>query len=216
MEDPIEYLIDGVNQTNIKPLIGLDFASCLRAILRQDPDIIMIGEIRDLETAQIASRSSLTGHLVLSTLHTNDAPSSFSRLRDIGVASYLISATVRLVIAQRLVRVICPKCKETFTPPPEQVELISRICPKARSWTYYHGTGCAECQHTGFHGRTGIFEFLKVTDEIRALIAEEKNDAEVRAAATRAGADSLAANGLIKVQQGITTIDEVLHVTQQI
>lgn len=216
VEDPIEYLVDGINQTQIRPAIGLDFADCLRSILRQDPDIIMIGEIRDLETAQIASRSSLTGHLVFSTLHTNDAPSSFSRLRDIGVPSYLVSATVRLVIAQRLVRVICPRCKTSYLPSPEQVELISRICPDARRWTFFHGEGCVDCQQTGFHGRSGIFEFLKVTDHIRGLIAAERNNDELRKAAIKEGMESLAYNGLMKVKQGITTIDEVLHVTQQI
>ena len=216
VEDPIEYLIDGVNQTHIRPQIGLDFANCLRAILRQDPDIIMIGEIRDLETAQIATRSSLTGHLVLSTLHTNDAPSSFSRLRDVGVASYLVSATVRLVIAQRLVRVICPRCKEVTHPDPAQIELVSMICPDAASWTYYHGTGCPDCQQTGFLGRTGIFEFLKVTGEVRKLIAEEKNDDELRKAAIAGGMQTLALNGLMKVKQGVTTLEEILHVTQQL
>ena len=216
VEDPIEYLIDGVNQTNIRPQINLDFANCLRSILRQDPDIIMIGEIRDLETAQIATRSSLTGHLVLSSLHTNDAPSSFSRLRDIGVPAYLISATVRLVIAQRLVRVICPRCKEEVRPDAEQLELISRISPEAKDWTFYKGTGCSDCRHTGFRGRTGIFEFLKVSHAIRRQIGEEQTDEVLRATALQEGMQSLAENGLIKVKQGITTIDEVLHVTQQI
>ncbi|QHI70507.1 GspE/PulE family protein [Tichowtungia aerotolerans] len=216
VEDPIEYLIDGINQTAIRPQINLDFANCLRSILRQDPDIIMIGEIRDMETAQIATRSSLTGHLVLSTLHTNDAPSSFSRLRDIGVPSYLISATVRLVIAQRLVRKICSRCKEETTANPEQVELISRICPDAPSWKFYHGKGCPDCQHTGFHGRTGIFEFLKVSDEFRRLVAEDANDNVLRDTAIRGGMETLASNGFIKVKSGVTTVDEVLHVTQQI
>jgi type IV pilus assembly protein PilB len=216
VEDPIEYLIDGVNQTHILPQIGLDFARCLRSILRQDPDVIMIGEIRDLETAQIATRSSLTGHLVLSTLHTNDAPSSISRLRDIGVPSYLVSATIRLAIAQRLVRTICPRCKETYQPPGDQIDLISQLRPDAREWTYYRGAGCIHCRQTGFKGRTGIFEFFKVTDSIRALIAEERSDDELRAEAERCGMESLAVNGLTKVKQGITTIDEVIHVTQQL
>ncbi|MBC8206069.1 MAG: type II/IV secretion system protein [Kiritimatiellales bacterium] len=216
VEDPIEYLIDGVNQTAIRPQIGLDFASCLRSILRQDPDIIMIGEIRDLETAQIATRSSLTGHLVLSTLHTNDAPSSFSRLRDIGVPSYLISATVRLVIAQRLVRLICPRCKTQFTPSSEKLELISRICPDAAKWSFFHGAGCIDCQQTGFLGRSGIFEFMRVSDHIRGLISKDRNSTELRNEAIASGMESLAFNGLMKVKQGLTTIDEVLHVTQQL
>ncbi len=215
VEDPIEYLIDGINQTHTRPKIGLDFASCLRSILRQDPDIIMIGEIRDLETAEIATRSSLTGHLVLSTLHTNDAPSSFSRLLDIGVPSYLVSATVRLVIAQRLVRVICPRCKEKVVPSPEQIELVSVICPDAASWPFYHGAGCPDCQQTGYRGRIGIFEFLKVSETLRELIAEEKNMIELRRAAIASGMETLALNGFMKVKRGITTIDEVLHVTQQ-
>ena len=214
VEDPIEYLINGVNQTAIRPKIELDFASCLRAILRQDPDVIMIGEIRDLETAQIASRSSLTGHLVLSTLHTNDAPSAFSRLRDIGVPSYLVSATVRLVIAQRLVRVICPRCKTPTTPSPEQIELISKTCPDAPSWTYYHGVGCIECQQTGYLGRIGIFEFLNVSDKVSELISEEQSEDKLRQAALKSGMESLAMNGFMKVKRGITTIDEVLHATQ--
>lgn len=216
VEDPIEYLIDGVNQTHIRPQIGLDFARCLRSILRQDPDIIMIGEIRDLETAQIASRASLTGHLVLSTLHTNDAPSSFSRLRDIGVPTYLIAATVKLVVAQRLVRIICPRCKEKVTPPPDQIELIKRTCPDADSWDYYRGSGCIDCNHTGYCGRTGIFEFLEVSDELRQMIVDHASDVALREAAIRNGMESLGHNGFSKVKQGITTVDEVLHVTQQV
>jgi type IV pilus assembly protein PilB len=215
VEDPIEYLIDGVNQTQIHPKIDLDFANCLRSILRQDPDIIMIGEIRDLETARIATRSSLTGHLVLSTLHTNDAPSSFSRLRDIGIESYLISATVKLVIAQRLVRVICPKCKHPAAPEPDQLALAIQVCPEAKDWVFQAGAGCSECQHTGFHGRTGIFEFLEVSDQLRELIAERAGDMELRNYALSHGMDSLMVSGLMKVKAGITTIGEVLQVAEQ-
>ncbi|MDH3346339.1 MAG: ATPase, T2SS/T4P/T4SS family, partial [Kiritimatiellaceae bacterium] len=160
------------------------------------------------------SRSSLTGHLVLSTLHTNDAPSAFSRLRDIGVPSYLVSATVRLVIAQRLVRVICPRCKTPTTPSPEQIELISKTCPDAPSWTYYHGVGCIECQQTGYLGRIGIFEFLNVSDKVSELISEEQSEDKLRQAALKSGMESLAMNGFMKVKRGITTIDEVLHATQ--
>ena len=215
VEDPIEYLIDGVNQTQIHPKIDLDFANCLRSILRQDPDIIMIGEIRDLETARIATRSSLTGHLVLSTLHTNDAPSSFSRLRDIGIESYLISATVKLVIAQRLVRVICQKCKRPVVPEPDQLALAVQACPDAKEWTYQAGAGCSECQHTGFRGRTGIFEFLEVSERIREMLSERAGDLELRNYALSHGMESLLVNGLMKVKAGITTIDEVLQVAEQ-
>jgi len=214
VEDPIEYLIDGINQTHIHPKIGLDFANCLRSILRQDPDIIMIGEIRDLETAQIATRSSLTGHLVLSTLHTNDAPSSFSRLKDIGVPAYLISATVKLVIAQRLVRMICPRCKEEYLPPPEDIQLAEQLCPGAAKWTFFRGSGCPDCQQTGFLGRTGIFEFLEVSDPLREMIVEHCSDTVLRKAALESGMESLAHNGMMKVKNGITTLDEVLRATQ--
>jgi type IV pilus assembly protein PilB len=214
VEDPIEYLIDGINQTHIRPKIGLDFANCLRSILRQDPDIIMIGEIRDLETAQIATRSSLTGHLVLSTLHTNDAPSSFSRLKDIGVPAYLIAATVKLVIAQRLVRVICERCKEEYRPSAEDIKLASALCPGVEKWNFYRGGGCPECQQTGFLGRTGVFEFLEVKDTLREMIVEHCSDTVMRKAALESGMESLAHNGMMKVKNGITTLDEVLRVTQ--
>jgi type IV pilus assembly protein PilB len=215
VEDPIEYLIDGINQTAIRPLIGLDFANCLRSILRQDPDIIMIGEIRDLETAQIATRSSLTGHLVLSTLHTNDAPSAISRLRDIGTPSYLISATVRLVIAQRLVRVICERCKEEYRPPEAEIETAVAVHPDAATWRYQRGAGCTDCQHTGFLGRSGIFEFMEITEHLRTMITEQTNDTAMRNAALKSGMESLLHNGLMKVKNGITTIDEVLRVACQ-
>lgn len=215
VEDPIEYLIDGINQTAIRPMIGLDFANCLRSILRQDPDIIMIGEIRDLETAQIATRSSLTGHLVLSTLHTNDAPSAISRLRDIGTPSYLISATVRLVIAQRLVRVICERCKEEYRPPEAEIETAASVYPDAASWRYFRGAGCTDCQHTGFLGRSGIFEFMEINEHMRTLITEQNNDTAMRNAALKSGMESLLHNGLMKVKDGITTIDEVLRVACQ-
>jgi type IV pilus assembly protein PilB len=215
VEDPIEYMIDGINQTHIRPQIGLDFAACLRAILRQDPDIIMIGEIRDLETAQIATRSSLTGHLVLSTLHTNDAPSTFSRLKDIGVPAYLISATVKLVIAQRLVRVICERCKEEYCPPAAELEQASEICLDAKTWKFYRGCGCPDCQQTGFRGRSGVFEFLEVTDTLRELIVEHCSDAVMRKTALEGGMESLSLNGLMKAKNGITTLEEALRVTQQ-
>jgi len=214
VEDPIEYLVDGVNQTQIRPVIDLDFADCLRSILRQDPDIIMIGEIRDLETAQIAIRSSLTGHLVLSTLHTNDAPSSFSRLTDIGVKPYLMAATVKLLIAQRLVRVICPKCKEKVSPPRSQIDLVKLHCSDAGRWTYWHGAGCNECNHTGYLGRTGIFEFLEVTDELREKIGTQYSNTELRATAIKYGMEPLAHNGFMKVKNGVTTVEEVLRVAQ--
>lgn len=216
VEDPIEYLIEGINQMQIKPKIGLDFSHCLRSILRQDPDIIMIGEIRDAETAHIAIRSSLTGHLVLSSLHTNDAPSAFTRLHDIGIPPYLIAATMRLVIAQRLVRVLCENCKQEKTEDPARVELISQYCPDAKEWTYYQSAGCKYCNRTGFHGRTGIFEYLRVQQEMRELIVDNCSGTKLRQAAIRLGMEPLSQYGFLKVKQGITTTDEVLHVAQDV
>ncbi len=212
VEDPIEYLIPGINQMQCKATIGLDFANALRAILRQDPDIIMIGEIRDAETAQIAMRSALTGHLVLSSLHTNDAPSAIWRLRDIGIESYLIAATIKLVIGQRLVRLICPACKQARRPSEEALEYAVRQNPAAASWTYYYGEGCSKCAKTGFHGRSGIFEYLEITDPIRELINKNSGAVEFRRKTIAAGMEPMAMNGLSKVKAGLTTIEEVMSV----
>ncbi|MEI8141037.1 MAG: ATPase, T2SS/T4P/T4SS family [bacterium] len=212
VEDPIEYLIPGINQMQIKPKIGLDFAGALRAILRQDPDMIMIGEIRDLETAQIAMRSSLTGHLVLSTLHTNDAPSALWRMKDIGIEPYLIASTMKLVISQRLVRVICPHCKKAIQPHEESLAYATSILPEASSWTFYHGAGCQKCLNTGYRGRTTIFEYLEVTDPIKEMVIAGSNSVALRRKAMELGMAPLAVNGLRKVQNGTTTIEEVMSV----
>ena len=212
VEDPIEYLIPGINQMQCKATIGLDFANALRSILRQDPDIIMIGEIRDAETAQIAMRSALTGHLVLSSLHTNDATSALWRLRDIGIESYLIAATIKLVIGQRLVRLICPACKREQQPSEEALEYAVRQNPSAASWTFYHGEGCPKCSKTGFRGRSGIFEYLEVTDTTREMITRNAGAVEFRKKAIGAGMEPMAMNGLAKVKAGLTTIEEVMSV----
>ncbi len=212
VEDPIEYQIAGINQMQIRPKIGLDFAGCLRAILRQDPDMIMIGEIRDLETAQIAMRSSLTGHLVLSTLHTNDAPSALWRLRDIGIEPYLIAATMKLVISQRLVRLICPHCKKAVPPHEEMLAYATGILPEAADWTYYRGAGCQKCLNTGYRGRTTIFEYLEVTDPIKEMVLTGAGSVELRRKAMELGMAPLAVNGLRKVQSGVTTVEEVMSV----
>ncbi|MFC1708741.1 GspE/PulE family protein [Candidatus Omnitrophota bacterium] len=212
VEDPIEYLIKGINQMQIKPLIDLTFGNSLRSILRQDPDIIMIGEIRDLDTARIAMRASLTGHLVLSTLHTNDATSAFSRLHDIGVERYLIAATTNLVISQRLVRRICDSCKEEIKPSSNKLELATSIFPKANKWKYYQGKGCKKCFNTGYKGRTGIFEFLEITDPLKEMITEGAVDNILRKRAIELGMVTLLKSGFAKVKQGITTIEEVLSV----
>ncbi len=210
VEDPIEYLLPGINQMQIKPVIGLDFASALRSILRQDPDIIMIGEIRDLETAQIAMRAALTGHLVLSTLHTNDAPSALWRLRDIGLEPYLIAATMRLTLAQRLVRVICPHCREEARPTEEEMDYAMALNPEAAAWQFQRGAGCLKCGKTGYRGRTGIFEYLEVSDPIREMILEESGAVAFRQKARELGMEPLALNGLRKVKEGTTTITEVM------
>ena len=212
VEDPVEYQLPGINQMAVKALIGLDFANALRSILRQDPDIIMIGEIRDVETAQIAMRAALTGHLVLSTLHTNDSPSAFWRLRDIGSEPYLIAATIRLVISQRLVRLVCPHCRQVVKPSPEHVQVASMVDAGAPGWTYVRGAGCPKCHHTGYLGRTGIFEFLEVNDVLREMIMSGATTVALRQKALELGMESLLASGLGKVKKGLTTVDEVLGV----
>lgn len=212
VEDPVEYLMEGINQMPTRPRIGLTFAECLRHILRQDPDAVMIGEIRDSETAEIAMRASLTGHIVLSTLHTNDATSAFSRLRDIGIPSYLTAATMRLIIAQRLVRTICPNCKAEYRPDEFEMEWVRPIFPDASDWTYYHGAGCNQCRNRGVKGRRAIFEFLEVTPQLRELVHEEVGDIVLRKKAIEGGMETLAENGFRRVQSGETTISEAIKV----
>ncbi len=212
VEDPVEYLIDGINQMPVRPKIGLNFAECLRHILRQDPDAVMIGEIRDSETAEIAMRASLTGHIVLSTLHTNDATSSFSRMRDIGIPSYLTAATMRLIIAQRLVKTICPNCKTEYQPDAGELEWAKPVNIDSENWTYYHGSGCSKCRNTGLKGRRAIFEFLEVTPGIREMVHEEVDDLTLRRAAIKGGMETLAENAFHRVQRGETTIQEAINV----
>ncbi len=211
VEDPVEYQLAGINQMQVKSTIGLGFAEALRAILRQDPDIIMIGEIRDRDTAEIAMRAALTGHLVLSTLHTNDAPSAITRLRDIGVESYLIAATIRLVIAQRLARKICTDCRGPYTLPPEELRAIQALCPEASGWTYQRGAGCPHCKRTGYCGRTAALEFLEVSDALRDIIAANGAEPAIRRKAIEEGMQPLIRNGMEKARRGITTVAEVLE-----
>ncbi|MBI4520796.1 MAG: Flp pilus assembly complex ATPase component TadA, partial [Gemmatimonadetes bacterium] len=189
VEDPIEYQIDGVTQIPVNRKAGLTFATALRSILRHDPDVIMVGEMRDRETAEIAIQAALTGHLVFSTLHTNDAPGGVTRLVDMGIEPYLVAATVQAILAQRLVRVVCESCRSA--------------------------AGCEACSHTGYKGRTGIFELLSVADEMRALIVGRAPLDEIRAAARRAGMKGLYEDGMGKVEAGVTTVDEVLRVTSE-
>jgi general secretion pathway protein E len=214
VEDPVEYQIEGVSQIPVNPKVGLTFSSALRSILRHDPDIIMIGEMRDRETAEIAIQAALTGHLVLSTLHTNDAPSGVARMVDMGVEPYLVTATVLGIMAQRLVRLVCDACAEEYRPPPETVaEFEGRPVdlPKPR---FRLARGCAACSGTGYRGRSGIYELMPVSDEMRSLILRGAPIAELRALAEAKGLVSLRAAGWAKASAGLTTIEEVLRVTQ--
>ena len=213
VEDPVEYQLKGVNQIQVKPQIGLNFASTLRHIVRQDPDIIMIGEIRDLETAEIAIQSALTGHLVFSTLHTNDAPSAITRLLDMGVENFLLSSTIRGILAQRLVWMICPVCREVDPAAANKEEM--KILGNSDSVTRYRGRGCENCGHTGYHGRSGLFELLTVTDELRKLILKSADAGQLRDMARREGMITLLEDGVEKIQTGITTLSEVFRVTQE-
>jgi type IV pilus assembly protein PilB len=193
--------------------IGLTFARCLRSILRQDPDIILVGEIRDLETAEIAAQASLTGHLVFTTLHTNDAPSSIARLLDLGVEPFLVTATLEGIIAERLVRRICEKCKTPFEPSEIQLRELGITPEDIKDKKFYYGRGCSNCNNTGYRGRTGIFEIMLFNDEMRDLIMGQASTNVLRAAAQKAGMRLLRDNGLAAIYDGITTIDEVVKET---
>ncbi len=212
-EDPVEYDIDGIIQVQMKPDIGLTFARCLRSILRQDPDIVMVGEIRDLETAEISAQASLTGHLVFTTLHTNDAPSSIARLLDLGVEPFLITATIEGIVAQRLVRKICVNCKTPFEPTESQLKDVSLIPEEAKGKKFYYGRGCSKCNKTGYRGRIAIFEIMVFNDEIRELIMNSASTNILRAAAQKAGMRLLRDNGLAAVYESVTTIDEIAKAT---
>jgi len=212
-EDPVEYDIDGIIQMPIDADIGNTFAHCLRSILRQDPDIILVGEIRDKETAEIAVQASLTGHLVFSTLHTNDAPSSVIRLKDMGIPSFLITATVQAILAQRLVRTVCKECREQFTPTQEQLSELDLTLDMVSGRPFYHGKGCVNCNNTGYKGRTAIHEYMNITDDIRELINNGASVGALREAAVRNGMSSLRDAGMEKIHAGLTTIEEVVRET---
>jgi len=216
VEDPVEYQMPGINQIQVKPQINLTFANALRSIVRQDPDVIMIGEIRDLETAEIAVQSALTGHLVLSTVHTNDAPSTVNRLLDMGVEDYLLTSTVVGILAQRLVRKLCTHCREPYAALPEVVEQMGlrRFVPEGEV-TLYHPKGCAHCSGTGYRGRLSIMEMLPMTDRLRSLVMRHANSADLRAAAIEEGLEPMFDNGVRKAAAGVTTIEEVLRVTRE-
>ena len=206
IEDPVEYQMDGINQIHVNPQIGLTFAAGLRHIVRQDPDVIMVGEIRDRETADIAIRAALTGHLVFSTLHTNDAPSAVTRLTDMGVENYLITSSLVSVLAQRLVRLICPRCKQPAG---------TRTAPDGETVPCFRGEGCESCSGSGYTSRVGIFELMELNDEIRTLIMANADASRITDAARRNGMRSLREDGWMKVRTGVTTAEEVMRVTQE-
>jgi type II secretory ATPase GspE/PulE/Tfp pilus assembly ATPase PilB-like protein len=213
VEDPVEYHLDGVTQVPVNVKAGMTFAGALRSILRQDPDVLMVGEMRDGETAAIAVQAALTGHLVFSTLHTNDAACALTRLADLKVEPYLVAATLEGVLAQRLVRKICPECRERYKPDPDAVALLARQ-PVGRL-VLERGRGCPACRQTGYRGRTGIFELLAVTEEIKRQLLKAPDAAALRELGEAQGMMTLRRDGWRKVQAGVTTVEEVLRVTDQ-
>ena len=216
IEDPVEYQIPGVNQTQINEKIKLTFASALRSILRQDPDVILVGEIRDNETAKIAMQAAQTGHLVLSTLHTDDAPSVVTRLMDIGSEPFVIAGALIGVVAQRLVRRLCVNCRRQYTPPAETLRALNIADADAGAIPFYKSVGCDQCNHTGYRGRIGIYEVMKITDKLRRLITARAPLDQIREAALGAGMISLGEDGLAKVKSGITTPEELLRVVTEV
>jgi type IV pilus assembly protein PilB len=212
-EDPVEFNFDGINQVQVKSDIGLTFASSLRSFLRQDPDIIMVGEIRDEETAEIAIRSALTGHLVFSTLHTNDAPSTLNRLLDMNIPNYLVASAVRLIMAQRIVRKICNHCKEEITVPPETWEMLGIEENQRKDFKIYQGKGCAECNNTGYSGRTGIFEVMPITRTMERMILSRASSQDLKDQAKTEGMLTLRDAVIEKLKNGVTTVEEVLGAT---
>jgi type IV pilus assembly protein PilB len=211
-EDPVEYYLPGINQVEVKHQIGLDFARIIRAMLRQAPNIILVGEIRDQETAEIAVQASLTGHLVFSTLHTNDAPSAITRLQDIGVQPFLVASSVIAIMAQRLVRLICPKCKEPDTPPATEIKAAGLTPAMAKTANFARGRGCNHCHHTGFRGRKGIFELLRMNSSIREMTFNREPTQAIRRQARLLGMRTLLEDGVAKAVAGITTLEEVLSI----
>ena len=212
-EDPVEYNLEGINQVQMHADIGLNFASALRSFLRQDPDIIMVGEIRDFETGEIAVKAALTGHMVLSTLHTNDAPATISRLLNMGIEPFLITASVNLVVAQRLARRICADCKAPFAADADVLREVGLSPAQIAAGKFMKGTGCSKCNNTGYKGRVALYEVMSVSEPLKEAILQGSSTAELKAAAIRGGMVSLRASGILKVMEGMTTTDEVVRVT---
>ena len=215
IEDPVEYQLWGIGQIQVSPKIGLTFAHGLRSVLRHDPDVILVGEIRDVETAEIAIQSALTGHLVFSTLHTNDAASAVTRLVDMGIEPFLVASVIRAIVAQRLIRVICPECKEGYVPEDEALRDVGLVMSQLESRVLHRGKGCPACSETGYRGRTGIYEILLVSEEIRQLIMKKADSTTIGRKAVEEGMRSLREDGARKVVAGITTLEEVARVTQE-
>ncbi|HXM74475.1 MAG TPA: GspE/PulE family protein, partial [Chthoniobacterales bacterium] len=213
VEDPIEYELSGINQVAVRADIGLDFASALRSILRQDPDIVMVGEIRDNETADIAVKAALTGHQVLSTLHTNDAAGAITRLDDMGIEPFLISSSILMTCAQRLVRRICTNCKEEFVPEPEVIQKIGLA--ETKGAVFYHGSGCDRCKGRGYLGRAALIEALPISEAIRRLIIKRASAAIIKNQAITEGMKTLRAVGVEKALEGVTTLEEIWRVTAE-
>ena len=216
IEDPVEYMMEGINQIQVNPRAGIDFASGLRALLRQDPDVIMVGEIRDSETVEIAIRAAITGHLVMSTIHTNDTVSTVFRLMDMGVPSYMVAAALSGVVAQRLVRVICPSCKNSYTPSAVQLKMAGIDPELAQTGQYYIGTGCSNCSETGYKGRIAVYEILPIDQTLRDMIHSEAPLGKMRAHAMANGMVSLRNSALELLNKGVTTLEEVISITTNV
>jgi type II secretory ATPase GspE/PulE/Tfp pilus assembly ATPase PilB-like protein len=212
VEDPVEYQIMGVNQVQVNPKAGVTFASGLRSILRQDPDIIMVGEIRDRETAEIAIHAALTGHLVFATLHTNDAAGAATRLIDMGIEPFLISSSVIGILAQRLTRKVCEHCKKTYSATPD---LLKSLGIAGSAATFHRGEGCPACKNTGYQGRVAVFELMELNEAIRGLIIAKASSSSIKTAASQAGFRTLRQEGMLKAAAGVTSVEEVLRVTQE-
>jgi len=212
VEDPVEYILDGIGQIQVNPKIQLDFAKALRSFLRQDPDVIMVGEVRDEETARIAIQAALTGHLVFSTLHTNDSASALTRLIDMGIEPYLLTSSITAILAQRLVRRICPNCREIYDPTPFERKLLEEY-GKGGNSVVYKGKGCPECLNTGYLGRIGIFELLTLNTKLRQMVQEKASSEEIKAEAVKDGMVTLRQDGINRVLVGGTSLSEILRVT---
>jgi type II secretory ATPase GspE/PulE/Tfp pilus assembly ATPase PilB-like protein len=212
VEDPVEYELEGISQVSVNEKVGLTFANALRSILRQDPDVVMVGEMRDIDTATIAMQASLTGHLVLSTVHTNDAVSTITRLRNLGIPSYLIASSMIGIIGQRLVRILCPDCKETDNTKNQELIRLGLRCDHSQDATFYKATGCTRCGGIGYAGRTGIYEVLLFDEEVKELITAEAPESEIRKAVLAGGMETLVQAGLEKVHDGATSLQELVRV----